>query len=266
MPDIIDNNHFIKHIMEKLTNYFGQNIKDKKIVITGGTTGIGKAIADVLVSLGGRVLIFGRDQKDFEKAVADIKKQFPDSELYGTPADVTKKEDIDKILAIADTELGGIDILINNAAVAAPGLIEEAYEDYKYVIDTNITGYLAFAQAAAARMKKQKSGHIINIGSMSAESRTAESTIYVATKTAIRGFSTSLRKELNPLGIKVSLIEPGAVTSDMQTDPKKVQHKKVEKLEMLEAYDIAMSTLFCLSQPKRCDIVTMQIRPHLQII
>ena len=101
--------------MEKLTNYFGQNIKDKKIVITGGTTGIGKAIADVLVSLGGRVLIFGRDQKDFEKAVADIKKQFPDSELYGTPADVTKKEDIDKILAIADTELGGIDILINNA-------------------------------------------------------------------------------------------------------------------------------------------------------
>ncbi|MBZ4033796.1 SDR family oxidoreductase [Flavobacterium sp. 17A] len=267
MPDRIDNNNLKKKtLMEKLTNYFGQNIKDKKIVITGGTTGIGKAIADVLVSLGGRVLIFGRDREDFEKAVADIKKQFPDSELYGTPADVTKKEDIDKILSIADTKLGGIDILINNAAVAAPGLTGETYEDYKYAIDTNITGYLAFAQAAAARMKKHKSGHIINIGSMSAESRTPESTIYVATKTAIRGFSTSLRKELNPLGIKVSLIEPGAVTSDMQTDPKKVQHEKVEKLEMLEAYDIAMSTLFCLSQPKRCDIVTMQIRPHLQII
>lgn len=252
--------------MEKLTNYFGQNINGRRIVITGGTTGIGKAIADVLVSLGGRVLIFGRDQEDFDNAVADIKQQFPGSEVYGTPADVTKKEDIDKIFDIVDNELGGIDILINNAALAAPGLTKETYEDYKYVIDTNITGYLAFAQQAASRMKEQKSGHIINIGSMSAESRTAESTIYVATKTAIRGFSTSLRKELNPLGIKVALIEPGAVTSDMQTDPKKIQHEKVEKLEMLEAYDIAMSTLFCLSQPRRCDIVTMQIRPHLQII
>jgi len=252
--------------MEKLTNYFGQNIKDKKIVITGGTTGIGKAIADVLVSLGGEVLIFGRDEKDFENAVADIKKQFPDSKVYGTPADVTKKEDIDKIFEIVDTELGGIDILINNAALGAPGITKETYEDYKYIIDTNITGYLAFCEEAVIRMKTKKSGHIVNIGSMSAESKEPTSTIYVATKSAIRGFSTSLRKELNPLGIKVSLIEPGAVTSDMQPGSKEEHQEKIEKMEMLEAYDIAMSTLFCLSQPKRCDIVTMQIRPHLQII
>lgn len=252
--------------MEKLSNYFGQNIKDKRIVITGGTTGIGKAIADLLVALGGRILIFGRDHEDFNNAVADINQQFPDSEVYGTPADVTKKEDIAKIMAIIDKELGGIDILINNAAVAAPGLTQETYDEYKYIINTNITGYLAFAQEAALRMKNEKSGHIINIGSMSAESREATSTIYVATKSAIRGFSTSLRKELNPLGIKVSLIEPGAVTSEMQKSSKAEQREKIEKLEMLEAEDIAMSTLFCLSQPKRCDIVSMQIRPHLQLI
>lgn len=252
--------------MEKISNYFGQNIKDKRIVITGGTTGIGKAIADLLVALGGRILIFGRDHEDFNNAVADIKQQFPGSEVYGTPADVTKKEDITKIMAIIDKELGGIDILINNAAVAAPGLTQEKYDEYKYIIDTNITGYLAFAQEAALRMKNEKSGHIINIGSMSAESREATSTIYVATKSAIRGFSTSLRKELNPLGIKVSLIEPGATTSEMQKSSKAEQQEKIEKLEMLEAEDIAMSTLFCLSQPKRCDIVSMQIRPHLQLI
>ena len=252
--------------MEKLTNYFGQNIKDKRIVITGGTTGIGKAIADLLVSLGGRVLIFGRDHEDFKNAVEDIKQQFPDSEVYGIPADVSKKEDIAKIMTIVDTELGGIDILINNAALAAEGITESTYENYKYVIDTNITGYLAFCEEAASRMKNQKSGHIINIGSMSVESREPKSTIYVATKSAIRGFSTSLRKELNPLGIKVSLIEPGAVTSDMQKSSKEEQQQKIEKMEMLKAEDIAMSTLFCLSQPKRCDIVTMQIRPHLQII
>nr|WP_243397570.1 SDR family oxidoreductase [Flavobacterium piscis] len=92
-------------------------------------------------------------------------------------------------MEIADSELGGIDILINNAALASPGITKETYEDYKYIIDTNITGYLAFAQEAASRMKEQKSGHIINIGSMSAESRNPESTIYVATKSAIRGLA-----------------------------------------------------------------------------
>ena len=251
--------------MENLTNYFGQNIKGKRIIVTGGTTGIGKAIADLLVSLGGRVLIFGRDQEAFKKSFEDIKQQFPDCELYGTPADVTKKEDIDTILKIADEQLGGIDILINNAGLASDGVTKGTFEDWKYVIDTNIMGYLGFCKEAVSRMSDQKSGHIINIGSMSAESRSPESTIYVATKSAIRGFSTSLRKEVNPLGIKVSLIEPGAVSSDMQPGIHEEHQKKIDKMEMLEADDIAMSVLFCLSQPKRCDIVSMQIRPHMQI-
>lgn len=252
--------------MKQLSDYFGQNIKQKRIVITGGTTGIGKATADLLISLGGRVLIFGRDQEDFNTAIEDIKTNFPECEIYGTPADVTKKEDIDKILEMVDTKLGGIDILINNAALSADGLTDSSFEARRYVLDTNIMGYLAFCEEAVSRMKHQKSGHIINIGSMSAESKEAKSTIYVTTKSAIRGFSTSLRKEVNPLGIKVSLIEPGAVTSDMQKSTKEEQQEKIAKMEMLEAEDIAMSILFCLSQSKRCDIVTLQIRPHLQII
>ena len=101
---------------------------------------------------------------------------------------------------------------------------------------------------------------------MSAEVREETGTVYVATKEAVRGFSAALRKEVNPLGIKVSLIEPGAVTSDMQPGTKQEHKKKIENMEMLEAEDIAMSVLFCLCQPKRCDIVSLQIRPHLQII
>jgi len=252
--------------MENLSDYFGKNIKDKRILITGGTTGIGKAIADLLVSLEARVFIFGRDIEDFTKAFDDIKSKHPNSQLHGFTADVTNKDDLKKVFEAVDKELGGLDILINNAALPASGLTDIKLEDWQYILDTNISGYLAFAQEAVTRMSPNQSGHIINIGSMSAETNEPTSTVYVVTKAAIRGFSAALRKELNPLGIKVSLIEPGAVTSDMQPGTKEEQQEKIDKMEMLEAEDIAMSVLFTLSQPKRCDIVTMQVRPLMQFI
>jgi len=251
--------------MENLSNYLGQNIDGKRIVITGGTTGIGKATAQLLASLGGIIFIFGRDTDDFTNAIKAIKDQAK-GEVYGITADVTLKEDIDLIWKKIDQTLGGIDILINNAALPANGIVEEEYENIKYILEANILGYISFTKEAVSRMKSQQEGHIVNIGSMSAETHEETGTVYVATKSAIRGFTAALRKEINELGIKVSLIEPGAVTSDMQPAPKEEQRQQIEKMEMLEAEDIAMSVLFCLSQPKRSDIVTLQVRPHLQVI
>jgi NADP-dependent 3-hydroxy acid dehydrogenase YdfG len=251
--------------MENLLNYFGQNIDRKRIVITGGTTGIGKATAELLASLGGHIFIFGRDKDDFDQAIDSIKAK-AEGEIYGITADITRKEDIELIWQEIDNSLGGIDILINNAALPANGIIEEDYENIRYILETNILGYISFTKEAVSRMKTYKKGHIVNIGSMSAETHEETGTVYVATKSAIRGFTTALRKEVNELGIKVSLIEPGAVTSDMQPAPKDEQREQIEKMEMLEAEDIAMNVLFCLSQPQRCDIVTIQVRPHLQVI
>jgi NADP-dependent 3-hydroxy acid dehydrogenase YdfG len=251
--------------MENLSNYLGQNIDRKRIVITGGTTGIGKATAQLLASLGGHIFIFGRDKDDFDQAIDSINAQ-AQGKVYGITADITLKEDIELIWKEIDNTLGGIDILINNAALPANGIIDEEYENIKYILETNVLGYISFTKEAVSRMKTQREGHIVNIGSMSAETHEETGTVYVATKSAIRGFSAALRKEVNELGIKVSLIEPGAVTSDMQLAPKEEQRKQIEKMEMLEAEDIAMSVLFCLSQPKRSDIVSLQVRPHLQVI
>jgi NADP-dependent 3-hydroxy acid dehydrogenase YdfG len=251
--------------MENLSNYLGQNIDRKRIVITGGTTGIGKATAQLLASLGGQIFIFGRDKDDFDQAIDSINAQ-AQGKVYGITADITLKEDIELIWKEIDNTLGGIDILINNAALPANGITEEEYENIKYILETNVLGYISFTKEAVSRMKTQREGHIVNIGSMSAETHEETGTVYVATKSAIRGFSAALRKEVNELGIKVSLIEPGAVTSDMQPAPKEEQRKQIEKMEMLEAEDIAMSVLFCLSQPKRSDIVSLQVRPHLQVI
>ena len=101
---------------------------------------------------------------------------------------------------------------------------------------------------------------------MSAEVQEKGSSVYVAAKAAIRGFSASLRKELNPHNIHVSLIEPGAVFTDMQESPTEELLQKVKNEEMLESQDIAGAVLFCLSQPNRCNIVSLQIKPLMQNI
>ena len=134
------------------------------------------------------------------------------------------------------------------------------------MIKTNLLGYIACTREALDRMKPHKAGHIVNIGSMSADVREQGSSIYVATKSGIQGFSESLRKEVNEAGIKVTLIEPGAVGTDMQPVSVPDQRQKEENLEMLKAEDIAAAVLFTLTQPKRCDVVDLKIRPHLQII
>ena len=123
---------------------------------------------------------------------------------------------------------------------------------------------MACCNNALTRMRS--AGHIVNIGSMSADVREESGSVYVATKSGIQGFSESLRKQVNKDGIKVTLIEPGAVDTDMQDFPTEEKLQKVESLEMLTADDIAASVLYCLSQPQRCDVVNLKIRPHLQLI
>ena len=102
---------------------------------------------------------------------------------------------------------------------------------------------------------------------MSSDVREKDSSVYVATKAGIQGFSKALRKEVNRLGIKVTLIEPGAVETDMQSEYSPAeQRKRIEAMKMLRAEDIAACVLYTISQPKRCDVVSLQIRPHLQEI
>ena len=101
---------------------------------------------------------------------------------------------------------------------------------------------------------------------MSANVREEASSVYVATKSGIQGFSESLRKQVNPFGIKVTVIEPGAVDTDMQAEDTETKKENVDKGEMMTATDIAAAVLYAISQPQRCDVVELKIRPHLQLI
>jgi NADP-dependent 3-hydroxy acid dehydrogenase YdfG len=248
-----------------LFDYQPESVTDKSILITGGTTGIGRATAILLASQGARVMIFGRHDKELQDALNDLRES--GGEVSGLTADTSNPNDIKRIFQEVDRQMGQLDVLINNAALGYGSIMEGTYEDWQNIVNTNLLGYMAMTHEAAERMKPRGMGHLINVGSMSADVREKDSSVYVATKAGIQGFSEALRKEVNPMGIKVTLIEPGAVGTDMQSQYSPAeQRQKEEKMEMLKAEDIAACILYALTQPKRCDLVMVQIRPHLQSI
>ncbi|RVU00310.1 SDR family oxidoreductase [Mucilaginibacter limnophilus] len=243
-----------------------ERINGLSVVITGGTTGIGRATAILLASLGANVLIAGRNEQHLEDTLESVKGEELKGQLNGIIADLATEEGISKLFTEADSQLGRLDVMINNAALAFQGVADGSYTDWEEIVHTNVLGYIACSRMALDRMKENGKGHIVNIGSMSADVREKDSSVYVATKSAIQGFSESFRKEVNELGIKVSLIEPGAVGTDMQPVSVEDQRKNEEKGEMMIAEDIAEAVLYTLIQADRCDVVELKLRPHLQLI
>ena len=248
-----------------LFDYQLEPLADKSILITGGTTGIGRATAILLAAQGARVMIFGRHEQELSDAMNDIRGV--GGEVLGLTADVSDPKDVQRVFEEFDKQMDKLDILVNNAALGYGSVMEGGYPEWEYILKTNLLGYMAMTNEAVERMKANGWGHIVNIGSMSADVREKNSSVYVATKAGIQGFSEALRKEVNPLGIKVTLIEPGAVGTDMQSQySPEQQRERIEQMKMLRAEDIAACVLYTITQPKRCDVVELQIRPHLQEI
>jgi NADP-dependent 3-hydroxy acid dehydrogenase YdfG len=247
-------------------SYLPADIDGKSVIVTGGTTGIGRATAILLAGLGANVLVVGEDPAHLQDTINSVEDEHLKGSLTGLTADLATEDGIDRLFAMADKQFDRLDILVNNAALAYQGVQSGNYQEWQKVINTNLLGYIACTGQAVERMKKHKDGHIINIGSMSADVREKDSSIYVATKSGIQGFSESLRKEVNEVGIKVSLIEPGAVGTDMQPVSVEDQREKEQHCEMLMAEDIAAAVLYVVSQPRRCDVVDLKIRPHLQLV
>jgi NADP-dependent 3-hydroxy acid dehydrogenase YdfG len=249
--------------MDKLNEYLPQSVKDRNILITGATTGIGRATALLLSELGAHVMVVGLNEQHLEDTLKDLYK-VAKGEVFDVIADLSTAEGIGQVFSKVDSAFDTLDILVNNVALPFGSITEGNYEGWQRVVNTNLLSYMACCNNALTRMRN--AGHIVNIGSMSADVREESGSVYVATKSGIQGFSESLRKQVNKDGIKVTLIEPGAVDTDMQDFPTEEKLQKVESLEMLTADDIAASVLYCLSQPQRCDVVNLKIRPHLQLI
>lgn len=240
-----------------------QSVAGKAAIVTGGTTGIGRAVAKLLASQGARVLIVSRSREHVEEALEEIR---PCGQACGLAADVAEEAGVQALFAEADRQIGPVDILVNNVGIAGPDITEVPYADVAYTLRANLLSYLACAAEALKRMKG-RGGNIVNLGSMSSQVREVGSGPYVATKAAILGWSESLRKTYNRWGVKVTLIEPGNVNTPIHKgDDAAAKAQMVRENRMLAPEDIAELILFCLTRPGRCDIILSQVRPHGQYI
>src|SRR5436190_18686266 len=134
-----------------------ESLANKAIVVSGGTAGIGRATARMLVGQGARVLIFGRKQKELDEALGFIHSPSARGQVHGITGDQARYEDVQRIFREADQKLGGVDILVNNAAAAAGDIMKD-FDQVKYLIDVNLVGYMACCREAIQRMRKRGNG------------------------------------------------------------------------------------------------------------
>ena len=247
--------------------HFGPEIvrlDGKVAIITGGTTGIGRATALLLARYGVKVVIYGRKEDPLEDALNDLKET--GGQYHGLTADQAYEDDIKRVFSETKEHFGDIDILVNNAAVSAGSALEMSYDEALYTLRANILGYMTCTREAVAMMRRKGGGHIVNVGSLSAVEREAGSDVYVATKSAIQGMSESYRKQLAQEKIRVSLIEPGQVGTNLSTEEPDVEQQVERQAEgrQLEAEDLARAVYYILTQPERSNILELHIAPAQQ--
>jgi NAD(P)-dependent dehydrogenase (short-subunit alcohol dehydrogenase family) len=179
-------------------------------LITGCSTGLGRALAEAVLAAGHNAVVTARDAA----SVGDITANFPDTSLT-LPLDVTDKAQVSAAVQQAEARFGGVDVLVNNAGYGFRAAVEEADDgDIRRLFDTNFFGAVDMIKAVLPGMRARRSGAILNISSIGARITPPGSGYYSATKAALEGLSGSLRNELQPLGISVTAVEPGAFRTD----------------------------------------------------
>ena len=239
----------------------------KTALITGATSGIGKATAALFANQGFKLVICGRRTEVLEELKAEL-SQF--TEVFTLSFDQRIFSEVQNAILSLPENFKNIDILINNAGNAhgLEPLSEGNIEDWDAMMDGNVKGLLYVSKLIIPGMKAQNSGHIVNISSVAARQTYANGVVYCASKKAVDVISDGMRLELTEFGIKVTNIQPGLV----ETDFSKVRFKGDEErantvyqgYKALEAKDIADAISYCVNAPKHVAISDLTIYPSAQ--
>ena len=236
-------------------------------LVTGATSGIGKATARLLAQKGFDLIITGRRKERLHKLCKDL--QSGPSDCISLSFDIRDNKAVEKAISSLPEKWQKVDLLINNAGLAAglSPIHQNEISDWEQMIDTNIKGLLYITKIISAKMVERKQGHIINVSSIAGKEAYGNGAVYCATKHAVEAISKAMRIDLNPYGIKVGTVSPGAVETEFSIvrlkDPD--ANKKVyEGYTPLTADDIAQSITFMATQPAHVNIADILILPTAQ--
>jgi 3-oxoacyl-[acyl-carrier protein] reductase len=233
------------------------NGNGKKVaIVTGGSRGIGRGIAEALLGEGWRVRFCSRSQGSADEAQKELSARFGDA-VSGRPVDVRQQGDVDGFVEEVLSEEGRIDCLVNNAGLGIFGPVDELTGDqWREVIETNLSGCFYFLRAVAPAMKRQGSGWIFNIASLAGRNPFARGAAYNASKFGLIGLSEAAMLDLRPHGVRVASILPGSVDTGFRHpgDGK-------DRSWMLQPEDIASMVLHLLSYPPHALPSLVEMRP-----
>ena len=240
------------------------NTADKVIIITGASSGIGEAVALALVNKGAKLVLGARRIENLEKIKAKAGDNSENVAIRRT--DVTQREDVNQLAALALKTFGRIDVIINNAGLMPLSFIsQKKVDEWERMVDVNIKGVLYGIASVIDTMREQKSGQIINVASIAGHTVFSTGAVYCATKHAVRAISEGIRQE--EAFIRSTLISPGAVSTELTST---ISDKRIAEATNA-AYELALpvsaisdAILWAIEQPENVDVNEILVRPVSQ--
>lgn len=240
-------------------------LKDRIALVTGASSGIGEATALALAEQGAKVAIAARRKDRLEQLAAKL------AGLGAQPlvlvADLALEAEAQRIVEETEAHYGCLDILVNNAGVMYLEPVAEAdLGRWRRMLELNVLSLIASSQAALAGMRARRDGHIVNVSSVAGRVANPNAAAYAATKFGVVGFSESLRREVYKDNIRVSVIEPGMVDTELRDHigheaSRRALHARAADMRQLQAEDIADAILFCVTRPDYVCINEVLMRP-----
>jgi NADP-dependent 3-hydroxy acid dehydrogenase YdfG len=243
------------------------DLSGRVVAVTGASSGIGEATALACVAAGAAVSLAARRSDRIEALAQRIRDA--GGTAVAITADVGEEDQARAFVEGTTEQLGRLDALVNNAGVMLLGPIDGAdTEQWRRMVHVNIFGVLYTTHTALPIMKEQGSGHIVNVSSVAGRVARAGSGVYNLTKWGVGAFSEALRQETADHGIRVTLVEPGAVATELLShNDEQIQAiaaKRFEGIDFLQAEDIANAIVYALAQPEHVSVNEILVRPSKQ--
>lgn len=241
-------------------------LQDSVAIVTGASSGIGEATAEALADEGATTVLAARRVDELESLADRIRSD--GGEALVVPTDVSDEKDIDELVERVKDDCGRIDILVNNAGVMLLEPLERADRaNLRQMVEVNLLGLMNLTHAVLPVMQAQGDGHIVNVSSVAGRLASANASGYNATKFGVNGFTEALRQEVAADGVRTTIIEPGAVETELPShipDDQVLERLSEAYTSMLDPDDIARSIVYATTQPEHVSVNELLIRPTEQ--